>query len=98
MPRYVIERHIPGIGKLSREELQEISKKSCNVVQSIGPQIQWVESFVTADKIYCVYIAANEQLIRDHARSGGFPIAQISEVVAVIDPTTSEGGVKVRQF
>jgi hypothetical protein len=91
MPRYVIERHIPGIGKLSHEELQAISRKSCDVVASIGGRIQWVESFVTADKIYCVYIAANEQLIRDHARAGGFPIAQISEVMAVIDPATSEG-------
>lgn len=91
MPRYVIERHIPGIGKLSHDELRAISRRSCDVVESIGPRIQWVESFVTADKIYCVYIAANEQLLRDHARAGGFPIAQISEVMAVIDPTTSEG-------
>ena len=92
MPRYIIERHIPGIGKFSREELQAISRKACDVVQSIGPRLQWEESFVTADKIYCVYIAANEQLIRDHARAGGFPIAQISEVRAVIDPVTAEAG------
>lgn len=97
MPRYIIERHMPGIGKLSHEELQAISRKSCDVVAAVGARIQWVESFVTADKIYCVYIAANEQLIRDHSRAGGFPIAQISEVMAVIDPTTSEVG-KVRQY
>ena len=92
MPRYIIERHIPGIGKFSREELQAISRKASDVVENIGPRLQWLESFVTADKIYCVYIAANEQLIRDHARAGGFPIAQISEVKALIDPVTAEVG------
>jgi len=92
MPRYIIERHIPGIGKFSPEQLQAISRKACDIVQSIGPRLQWQESFVTADKIYCVYIAANEQLIRDHAREGGFPIAQISEVKALIDPVTAEIG------
>ena len=92
MPRYIIERHIPGIGKFSPEQLQAISRKACDIVQAIGPRLQWQESFVTADKIYCVYIAANEQLIRDHAREGGFPIAQISEVKALIDPVTAEIG------
>ena len=90
MPKYVIEREIPGAGKLSREELQAISQKSCGVLSNLGPQIQWVESYVMDDRVYCVYIAANEELIREHARQGGFPANRISEVRAIIDPTTAE--------
>ena len=90
MPKYLIEREIPGAGKLSAEELQGISQKSCEVLQEMGPQIQWVQSFVTDDKIYCVYIAPNEELIREHAQKGGFPVNSISKVSAGIDPTTAE--------
>jgi hypothetical protein len=90
MPKYVIERDIPGAGKLTRDELHAISQKSCGVLRNLGPQIQWVESFVTPDKIYCVYIAPDENAIREHARQGGFPANRISEVKAMIDPTTSE--------
>ena len=90
MPRYVIERDLPGVGELSDEQLQGISQKSCGVLSLLGPQIQWVQSFVTGDKIYCVYIAPTEELIREHARQGGFPANRVSEVRAVIDPTTSE--------
>jgi hypothetical protein len=90
MPKYVIEREIPGAGKLSTEQLQGISQKSCGVLQGMGPQIQWVESFVTADKIYCVYIAPNEEMVREHARQGGFPANRVSAVTAVISPTTAE--------
>jgi uncharacterized protein DUF4242 len=90
MPKYVIEREIPGAGKLSREQLQAISQKSCAVLNNLGPRIQWVESYVMDDKIYCVYIAPNEELIREHARQGGFPANRISEVRTVIDPTTAE--------
>ncbi len=90
MPKYVIEREIPEAGKLSAEELQGISQKSCGVLQEMGPQIQWVESFVTDDKIYCVYIAPNEEAVREHAQKGGFPANRISEVKSVIDPTTAE--------
>lgn len=90
MPKYVIEREIPGAGKLSPQQLQAISQKSCGVLRNLGPQIQWVHSYVTADKIYCVYIAPNEDLIRKHASEGGFPANRISEVKSVIDPTTSE--------
>lgn len=89
MPKYVIEREIPGAGKLSSEELVQISKKSCDVLEAMGPQIQWLESFVTGDKIYCVYIAANEDMVRKHAEEGGFPANRVSEVATVIDPTTS---------
>ena len=91
MPKYVIEREIPGAGNLSAEELQGISQKSCGVLNQMGPQIQWVQSYVTGDKIYCVYIAPNEEMIREHARQGGFPANSISEVKNVIDPTTAEG-------
>lgn len=91
MPKYVIERELPGVGDLSDEQLQGISQKSCGVLSLLGTQIQWVESFVTGDKIYCVYIAPNEELIREHARQGGFPANRISEVRARIDPTTAEG-------
>lgn len=90
MPKYVIERELPGAGKLSASELQAISQKSCGVLQKLGPQIQWVESFVTGDKIYCVYIAPNEELVREHARQGGFPANCVSEVKQMIDPTTAE--------
>ena len=90
MPKYVIEREITGAGKLSAEEVQGISQKSCGVLQEMGPQIQWVESFVTDDKIYCVYIAPDEEAIREHAQKGGFPADRISEVKMMIDPTTAE--------
>ncbi|MFH0343304.1 MAG: DUF4242 domain-containing protein [Chromatiales bacterium] len=92
MPKYVIEREIPGAGKLSAQELQAISQKSCSVLNGLGPQIQWVQSFVTGDKVYCVYIAPNEEMVREHARQGGFPANRVSEVASVIDPTTAEGG------
>jgi hypothetical protein len=90
MPKYVIEREIPGAGKLSAAELKSISQKSCGVLNKLGPQIQWVESYVTDDKVYCVYVAPNEQLIREHAKQGGFPANRISEVKRMIDPTTAE--------
>ena len=90
MPKYVIEREIPGAGSLSAAELQGVSQKSCGVLQNMGPQIQWVQSYVTGDKIYCVYIAPNEEMIREHAKQGGFPANRISEIKAVIDPTTAE--------
>ncbi len=90
MPKYIIEREIPNAGDLSAEDLQGISQKSCSILQNMGPQIQWVESFVTQDKIYCTYIAPNEEEIRKHAQEGGFPANAISEIKAVIDPTTSE--------
>jgi hypothetical protein len=90
MPKFVIEREIPGAGQLSPEQLQGISQKSCGVLQGMGPQIQWVESFVTADKIYCVYIAPSEEMVREHARQGGFPANRVSAVTAVIGPTTAE--------
>jgi hypothetical protein len=90
MPKFVIEREIPGAGNLSSAELQGVSQKSCSVLQNMGPQIQWVQSYVTGDKIYCVYIAPNEEMIREHATQGGFPANRISEIKAVIDPTTAE--------
>jgi hypothetical protein len=90
MPKYVIEREIPGAGKLTAEELRNIAQKSCSVVRGLGPQIQWVESFVTDDKIYCIYIAPSEDLIREHASQGGFPANRISPVKTVFDPTTAE--------
>ncbi len=90
MPKYVIEREIPGAGDLSVDQIQAISQKSCEVLRGLGPQIQWIHSYVTGDKIYCVYIAPNEELIRKHASQGGFPANRISEVKTVIDPTTSE--------
>jgi hypothetical protein len=90
MPKFVIEREIVGVGKLPREELQAISQKSCGVLQAMGPQIQWVQSFVTDDKIYCVYIAPDEAAVRTHAQKGGFPANSIARVRAVIDPTTAE--------
>ena len=90
MPKYVIEREIPDAGKLSTQELQAISQKSCGVLSNMGPQIQWVQSYVTDDKVYCVYIAPNEEMVREHASQGGFPANRISEVKSVIDPTTAE--------
>jgi hypothetical protein len=90
MPKYVIEREIPGAGKLSAPELKAISQKSCGVLSKLGPSIQWVESFVTADKIYCIYVAPNEEMVREHARQGGFPANRVSEVKTVIDPVTAE--------
>jgi cell division inhibitor SulA len=90
MPKYVIEREIPEAGKLSAEQLQAISQKSCGVLRDLGPQIQWVQSYVTDDKVYCVYIAPNEEMVREHAKQGGFPANRISEVKQVIDPTTAE--------
>ena len=90
MPKYVIERELPGAGSLSAAELQDVSQKSCSVLQNMGPQIQWIQSYVTGDKIYCVYIAPNEEMIREHATKGGFPANRISEIKSVIDPTTAE--------
>lgn len=90
MPKYLIEREIPGAGNLSPDELQAISQKSCAVLQNLGPQIQWVESYVTGDKVYCVYISPNEEMIREHAQQGGFPANRISEIKRMIDPTTAE--------
>jgi len=90
MPKFVIERDIPGAGQLSAEQLQAISQKSCGVLRSMGPEIQWVESYVTDDKIYCVYVAPNEGAVREHATQGGFPANRISQVRSVIDPTTAE--------
>ena len=90
MPKYVIEREIPGAGKLSAEELKAISQKSCGVLQKLGPQIQWVHSYVTDDKVYCVYSAPNEEMVREHATQGGFPADRISQVRSIIDPTTAE--------
>jgi hypothetical protein len=91
MPKYIIEREIPGAGELSPQELQDISQASCSILKEMGPEIQWVESFVTADKIYCVYISPSEKEILAHAEKGGFPANSISEVKTVIGPTTAEG-------
>jgi hypothetical protein len=90
MPKYVIEREIPGAGSIPPAELQAISQKSCSVLQGLGPQIQWVESFVTDDKIYCIYIAPNKELVLEHAKQGGFPANSVAEVKTMIDPTTAE--------
>ena len=89
MPKYVIEREIPGAGQLTAEQLSGIANKSCDVLKQLGTEIQWVHSYVTGDKVYCVYIAPNEALIREHAQSGEFPANRISEVSAIIDPTTA---------
>lgn len=91
MPKYVIERIIPEAGKLSPEDLRAIAQKSNTVLTEMGPSIQWVQSFVTDDRIYCTYIASNEDMVREHARRGGFPADHVSEVKAVIDPTTAVG-------
>lgn len=90
MPKYVIERDIPGAGRLSRQELAAISQKSCDVLRGLGPEVQWLQSYVTGDRIYCVYIAPSAEHIAEHARQGGFPANRISEVHTVIDPTTAE--------
>lgn len=90
MPKYIIERIVPEAGKLSGAELQAIAQKSCNVLQDLGPSIQWIQSSVTDDRLYCTYIAPSEELIREHARRGGFPADRVSEVHEVIDPTTAE--------
>jgi hypothetical protein len=90
MPKYLIEREIPGAGSLSPQDLRAISQKSCSVLGTMGPQIQWLESHVTGDKIYCVYIAPNEAMVREHAAQGGFPANSVSEIKRTIDPTTAE--------
>ena len=90
MPKYVIERELPGAGDLTRDQVLAISQKSCSVLNKLGPAIQWLNSYVTADKIYCVYIAASEEMVREHARQGGFPANRVSEVKLVIDPTSAE--------
>lgn len=90
MPKFVIEREIPGAGSLSPAQLQAISQKSCGVLSNLGPSIQWVHSYVTGDKIYCIYIAPNEELVREHATLGGFPANRISQITTIIDPTTAD--------
>jgi hypothetical protein len=90
MPKFVIEREIPGVGKLGKDELQGISQKSCGVLRDMGPQIQWVQSYVTDNKIYCVYVAPDEAAVREHAKRGGFPANVVSRVRTIIDPTTAE--------
>ena len=90
MPKYVIERELPGAGQLSPQQLQAVSQTSCGVLRKLGPEIQWVHSYVTQDKIYCIYIAPNEALIREHATQGGFPANRVSAVRRMIDPTTAE--------
>jgi len=90
MPKYVIERDIPQIGNVTPDQVIAISQKSCNVLNTLGPGIQWLHSYVTQDKIYCVYIAPNEEMVREHARQGGFPANRVSEVKLVIDPTSAE--------
>ena len=90
MPKYIIEREIAGAGKLTPEQLQGVSQKSCSVLKKLGPQIQWIESYVTNDKVYCVYIAPDEATVREHAKQGGFPANRVSEVKGIIDPTTAE--------
>jgi predicted Rdx family selenoprotein len=90
MPKFVIEREIPGAGQLTAQQLNAISQKSCSVLKGLGPQIQWVESYVTDDKIYCVYIAPDETMVREHAKQGGFPANKVSRIRRMIDPTTAE--------
>ncbi|MCL6565458.1 MAG: DUF4242 domain-containing protein [Acidobacteriia bacterium] len=90
MPKFVIERSMPGVGRLSPQELQAASQKSCSVLQKLGPQVQWLHSYVTDDKLYCIYVAPNAELVREHARQGGFPADRVSEVRTIIDPTTAE--------
>lgn len=90
MPKYVIEREIPGAGKFTSEELKGISQTSCGVLSNMGPKIQWIQSYVTGDKIYCVYIAPNKEMVLEHANKGGFPANSISEVATIIDPTTAD--------
>lgn len=90
MPKFVIERELPGAGSLTAEQLRGVAQKSCEVLQKLGPQIQWVESYVTDDKIYCIYIAPDEQIVREHAKQGGFPANRVSAVRQIINPTTAE--------
>ena len=90
MPKYLIERELPGAGQLSQEQLRGISQKSCSVLNKLGPQIQWIQSYVTGDKIYCVYRAPNAEMVREHAKQGGFPANKVSEITSIIDPTTAE--------
>ncbi len=90
MPKFVIERDIAGAGKLNPQELQGVAQTSCGVLRKMGPQIQWVHSYVTDDKVYCIYVAPNEEAVREHARQGGFPANRVSRVRSVIDPTTAE--------
>lgn len=90
MPKYVIERNLPGAGKLTAQDLQGVSQKSCGVLRDLGPEIQWVHSYVTDDKIYCIYNAPNAEIVREHAQRGGFPADQVSQVHSIIDPTTAE--------
>lgn len=90
MPKYVIERELPGAGKLNTDQLKGISQTSCGVLNNLGPQIQWVQSYVTGDKIYCIYIAPNEEMVREHAMQGGFPANSVSQITSIIDPTTAE--------
>jgi hypothetical protein len=90
MPKFLIEREIPGAGSFSPEQLQGISQKSCGVLKAMGPQVQWLESYVTGDKVYCVYIAPDEASVREHAQRGGFPANRVSQIVRMIDPTTAE--------
>lgn len=90
MPKYIIERDIPGAGQLTQAELQGISQKSCGVLREMGPRIQWLHSYVTGDKVYCIYIADSEQAIREHAEQGGFPANRIEQITTIIDPTTGD--------
>jgi Protein of unknown function (DUF4242) len=96
MPRYIIEREIPGASKLSPQELAAISQKSCSVLEKMGPRINWQHSYVAGDKIYCIYIAPNEQMIREHAKQGGFPANKVTEIANIIDPVTAETPVASR--
>ena len=98
MLKFLIEREIPGAGSMSPQELQAVSQKSCSVLQNLGPQIQWLQSYVTGDKIYCVYVAPNEEMIREHASQGGFPANRISEIKTIIDPTTAEAKSNSSEF
>ena len=91
MPQYLIEREVPGAGQLTPAELRGLSQISCGVLSAMGPQIQWVQSYVAGDRIYCVYIAPSEELVREHARQGGFPANRVTAIAAIIDPTTAEG-------
>jgi cell division inhibitor SulA len=90
MPKFVIEREIPGAGSMSAQQVQAVAEKSCSLLRNLGPQIQWLHSYVTENKIYCVYIAPNEEMVREHARQGGFPANSVSQVKRIIDPTTAE--------
>jgi len=90
MPKYVIERELPGAGNLTPDQLRAVSQKSCSVLSKLGPEIQWIHSYVTADKIYCIYSARNEEMIREHAKPGGFPANKISEIKTIIEPSTAE--------